>query len=918
VSTDGRTSAPPEGAARSAGEEPSRETLGGVVTNTAAGSPNIRSGGPSAPPPLPAGTAVGRYRIVELLGTGGGGSVYRAHDPELSRDIALKVLHHGGALAGAESEYSRRLLREAKALAMLSHPNVVAAYDVGTFGDSLFVAMELVQGESLRKWLQREKRELHEIMRVLLAVGNGLIAAHAAGVMHRDIKPANVMVSVDGNVRIVDFGLARAVRSESEPTNGNVDANAAATAPAPSTTTEVTDTAVLSGTPGYIAPEVLFAEPVIDAQADQFSYAVTAFLALTGQKPYSGNTLSEYMAALARGERAAWPRWIPHRIRRVIDRGLERRHVDRYPSMQALVKALEKASAPSRLPLALTAFGLGAVLVMALTLVEGRATRETCQVDAAPFSGIWDSERRRVLESELRSTGRVNAGEAFGLLAARLDAFERDWVAMREDACQATHVRGEQSEHVLGLRNSCLDRKLKSVAALVDAFSHPESSSVDRAAAAMPESIQECADTAILLGEAETLPADPGLRAGIQEVESAIGVTRALTSAGRPNVVEQARQVLASAKKMGHEPLIAKAVVSLGHALILNARSGAEHEEGDATLREGMRLAAQVGDEHLFARTASHLFVELAYAQRRIQEAETMLPVVEGLVGLTGNDVEQRLEVLMARAIIASQRRRYEEATRVFEQVIALSPSSTSDRKAYGSKAQGEIGKIELELKRYPEAVRRFEAELAGIRAQLGQSHPRVVFSLVNLGLAQSKAGLREQAWATVGALRQLVSSLYPPGDWRYATVAYVSGNVWEESGDCERALPLYLEALQTVQAKYGAKHSNAADVQSRVGSCLHALGRGGEAVSPLENALEIRNAAGAAPNVRAAATFQLSEVLWTSRPQQRARAIALAEQAVSLWREDQVTDRVQAAEEWLARHRPRLPRRAATLTSSP
>jgi tetratricopeptide (TPR) repeat protein len=293
-----------------------------------------------------------------------------------------------------------------------------------------------------------------------------------------------------------------------------------------------------------------------------------------------------------------------------------------------------------------------------------------------------------------------------------------------------------------------------------------------------------------------------------------------------------------------------------------------------------------------------------------------MLPMVEGLVGLTGNDVEQRLEVLMARAIIASQRRRYEEATRVFDEVIALSPSSTSDRKGYGSKAQGEIGKIELELKHYPEAVRRFEAELAGIRAQLGQSHPRVVFSLVNLGLAQSKAGLHEEAWATVDALRGLVSSLYAPGDWRAATVAYVSGNIWEDSGDCERALPFYLDALERVQAKYGAKHSNTADVQARVGSCLRAVGRGVEAIGPLENALAIRSAAGAAPNVRAEAAFQLAEALWASSPEQHARAIELAEQAASLWREDQVTDRIQAAEDWLARHRPR-PRHPAAATAS-
>jgi serine/threonine protein kinase len=325
-------------------------TPGGVVTNTAvlASDGATAVSAVSADPVLPPGTQVGRYEIVELLGTGGGGSVYRAHDPHLSRDIALKVLHRRNEFQAADREYSRRLLREAKTLAKLSHPNVVAAYDVGTIGESVFVAMELVQGESLRDWLYREKHDRDEIMRVLIAIGRGLIAAHAAGVMHRDIKPANVMVSPDGSARIVDFGLARALRSAPETGNASPSQTTDRFALTLSFSNEVTDTALLSGTPGYIAPEILRGDPVIDAQADQYSYAVTAFRALTGQNPYSGNTLSEYLDALAREALAPWPRSIPRRIRRVVERGLASRHEDRYPSVRALVDALEKASAPNR------------------------------------------------------------------------------------------------------------------------------------------------------------------------------------------------------------------------------------------------------------------------------------------------------------------------------------------------------------------------------------------------------------------------------------------------------------------------------------------------------------------------------------------------------------------------------------------
>jgi tetratricopeptide (TPR) repeat protein/tRNA A-37 threonylcarbamoyl transferase component Bud32 len=905
VSTQDRENLPEDLPELESPAEPAASSVG-VVTNTAAldgsGAGDVAM---LAGPGLAPGTHVGRYQIVELLGTGGGGRVYRAHDPHLSRDIALKVLHHGRGFQPNDSEYSRRLLREAKALAKLSHPNVVAAYDVGTIDDSVFVAMELVQGESLRVWLQRERRDRDEILGVLIAVGRGLIAAHAAGVMHRDIKPANVMVSPDGSARIVDFGLARALRSDPESSGVRNEPFTDRIAYSSSLTAEVTETALLSGTPGYIAPEILRGHPVIDAHADQYSYAVTVFLALTGQKPYSGNTLSEYLGALDREERPPWPRSIPRRVRRVVERGLARRHEDRYPSVRAFVDDLEKAATSNRRPALLAALGLGAALIVTATVVaKDQARRAACLVDRAPFAGIWDERRRGELERALLSTDRFNANEAFGLLAARLDAFESNWLAMKQDACEATHIRGEQSEHVLGLRNGCLERKLAGMEALVRAFSDADARSVDRAAAATPDSLDECADTATLLGVADRLPTDPAARSAVRDIESGFAVTRALTTAGR-DPIAHAQRVLDSARKLGHPPTIAQAVTSLGHAISVSANTSEDRKRGEETLREGMHLAAQAGDDRLLARTASRLFVILSYGQKRIQEADAMLPVVEALVSLAGNDLEQRLEVLMGRGVIFSERRKYAEAIEAFDQVIALSPSVDSELRGYGAYAHGAIGEIDLALQRYPEAVRRFEAELDGIRRELGKRHPRVIFSLTNLGLAQSKAGLRDAAWATVASIRELVTSLYPPGDWRHVTVAYVEGNIWEDSGDCERALPAYRQAFETIVATYGPNNTNTADVQARLGTCLYRVGRVAEAIPYLERVLQIRTDVNGAPNVIAEAAFQLADVLWAgAAPSERPRALSLAEQALSLWRQDQVADRARAAEEWLTNRR--------------
>src|SRR5579862_6912981 len=171
---------------------------------------------PRRPPPnaageetgLAKGATIGRYVVLGLLGRGGMGEVYAAYDPELDRKIAVKLLRARGGSGEATADGKTRLLREAQAIARLSHPNVVVVYDVGTFGESVFIAMEFVEGRTLAGWMHASPRSHREIMQVFLAAGRGLAAAHAAGLVHRDFKPDNVMVTNDGQVRVMDFGLA--------------------------------------------------------------------------------------------------------------------------------------------------------------------------------------------------------------------------------------------------------------------------------------------------------------------------------------------------------------------------------------------------------------------------------------------------------------------------------------------------------------------------------------------------------------------------------------------------------------------------------------------------------------------------------------------------------------------------------------
>ena len=163
----------------------------------------------SAATPLGRGAIIGRYVVLGLVGRGGMGEVYAAFDPELDRKVAVKLLRVKAGNGVTMTEGRQRTLREAQAIARLSDPNVVVVYDVGTFEDKVFIAMEFVDGNTVTFWLEQKPRSWQEILRVFIAAGRGLMAAHEKGLVHRDFKPDNVMVGRDGQVRVMDFGLAR-------------------------------------------------------------------------------------------------------------------------------------------------------------------------------------------------------------------------------------------------------------------------------------------------------------------------------------------------------------------------------------------------------------------------------------------------------------------------------------------------------------------------------------------------------------------------------------------------------------------------------------------------------------------------------------------------------------------------------------
>jgi serine/threonine protein kinase len=296
---------------------------------------------------------VGRFIVLDVVGAGGMGLVYAAYDPELDRKIAVKVVRASAFRGIRASLGPARLMREAQAMARLSHPNVVTVHDVGTLGDAVFIAMEFVEGTTLRSWLQGQTseetepaasrsllrggpaRRWHQVLEMFIKAGRGLAAAHAAGLVHRDFKPDNVLVGRDGRVKVLDFGLAQGPEAELGVVGVAAPEGAAA----------ATDTAAggVLGTPAYMAPEQHEGLPC-DARADQFAFCVALWEGLYGSRPFPGATPIEIADSTRKGEvlPIPWDSKVPRWLHRALLRGLATDPAERWPSMHALLDELER------------------------------------------------------------------------------------------------------------------------------------------------------------------------------------------------------------------------------------------------------------------------------------------------------------------------------------------------------------------------------------------------------------------------------------------------------------------------------------------------------------------------------------------------------------------------------------------------
>ncbi|MBA3462393.1 MAG: serine/threonine protein kinase [Deltaproteobacteria bacterium] len=582
------------------------------------------------------GTLLGRYVVLSELGRGGMSVVYIAYDPKLDRRVALKVVR-GDKLTEA---HRARLHREAQALARLSHPSVVTVFDVGDLEDDTFVAMELVEGKSLREWSKQE-RTWREVVNVMVAAGRGLAAAHAAGIVHRDIKPDNIVVSDGGAVKLVDFGLARdlgdrsvesvdGVSGDSDP--GDSGSDLAASSISSSTLRpleQITQHGHVVGTPAYMPPEQRGRGMDADERSDQFSFCVTLYEALYKQKPFKASkklvmdrdeqlTVADKPGIALRSLAAPPPAKteVPAWLQKVVTRGLAVDKGHRYPSVDALLAELDRDPQRARRRVAYGAMAMGAVaataVVMTWRLMPSAMQEVTpsCGTGEDRIAAIWNQGKRAVIEAVAVKAGVAWAPRAVAAFGERVDDYAAQWKTMYRESCEATRVRGVQSPEALDLRSACLDERLGDLGALVDVMGEAKIDALRKAGeivAALPP-VSDCADVQALrqvvkkpAGSAERLASVDGELSRVTAFYAIGDVTRTLSLVDR---------VISEARSIGYAPALAKALYWRGRAKA--DRDGGV--EAQAAFEETLAAALTSGDDRLAADATARLAQESLWA----------------------------------------------------------------------------------------------------------------------------------------------------------------------------------------------------------------------------------------------------------------------------------------------------------------
>jgi eukaryotic-like serine/threonine-protein kinase len=785
------------------------------------------------------GARIGRYELRELLGAGGMGQVYEAYDADLDRPIALKVMRP--ELAGVV--LAERLVRESRMMARLAHPAVITVFDVGRSDGSVFIAMELIRGETLGRYVRRVRPPWREIVALLERAGQGLAAAHDAGIVHRDFKPENVLVEIGprGVQRVVvtDFGIARvadaAASIEGEPAEVRVEHDVA--------DPQLTRTGTTVGTPAYMPPEQLAGAP-LDGRADVFAFAVSAWELVFGERPFAGNSAAEIRRAMETPPEP--PHEGPAGLASVLMRGLALDPARRYRDMHAFVRALAAIRTRRRRTLAiggsalaavaLVGVGLGGSRMLAAPAVATTDEPDPCLRGLAALDAVYSSATHGRLRAALTTpppaegirveSARVPAGSTGQTTKDPLAVVELAATRWRE-----THVatcRREADPPQPATIAACLEARRIELAGVVDDLLLDGPGHAGNLVALLGDPAA-CTTPAPGLIEPR-VPPDPALRRRVTELRYRMFVVEEARDRGAFKTAVPEAEALAADTKSVWPPLHAEALYVLGTA----QSQGGDTAHAISTLRETAALAEQIHHHYIAANAWIQLIHSSAFdlgdPERALEYAAFAEAALQRVANQTNVAVLYRYELGAALA----QAQRPDDAELEFRKALALAEQHVPDYVpiiiqglAFALEGRG----------RYRDAVAMYREALASDPPPSAPAEitfrNRLAQSLTMLGeVAEAEA----EARAAVALAERTVDERNI--DRAYSRVALAEA--LQAAGKLDEALASATLALEQLGRVSGERTANYGGVLTLTAMILSELGRYREADRRFTRACEI------------------------------------------------------------------------------
>jgi tetratricopeptide (TPR) repeat protein len=708
---------------------------------------------------------------------------------------------------------------------------VVQVHEIGRADGRTFIAMELVRGQPLDQW-QQARPGWRECVHVYLQAGQGLAAAHAEGLVHRDFKPSNCILGDDDRVRVLDFGLARLHEPASEASDGEPHGEHR---PADG----LTQTGTFMGTLAYMPLEQLSGK-VADAASDQFSFCVSLYEALYGERPFAGRSASELATSLSEGRlrpAAPGPR-VPTTVRRVLRRGLAHSPAERWPSMDALLAELSRRVRPRRLVAPVLVTG-GLLAVGAGLWQQARVAGQVCHGAETQLADAWGPTQRAAVEAAIARTSVPYAATSSAEVTARLDAYASEWARMHQDTCEATHLRREQTAEAMDLRMGCLqDRKL-ALREAADVLARVDATSVERAvnvAASLP-ALAGCARVQALQAAAPP-PDDPERAAGVRTARARLARARALESAGRYDEALDALEPLrAEAERLGHAPLRAEVAYWRGAVLQARGQPGPAAEE----LEQAYAWALEHGHDEV-ATDAAGLLVFVAGVQGDRLELGRQWGTTALALARRGNHVSEEATALLHLGMVLRGRGDDEQALAHIRRALEIKERELGPQHPHVAVALGALATVLEQRGALDEALETLRRGQAIDEQILGPEHPQLATSYGSIGRVLVKQGLLDEGLAQ---LQRALAIYEAVGDGPSAAAMLDTlAQLRFEQGRIDDAAALLERALARAQPALGSEHPEVGTMLGNLANVRQAQGRLDEALELQRRALAIHETA--------------------------------------------------------------------------